>query len=47
MRAGTRCTTVGVDRKYMGGATEGTDGYPATVLAETHVLDLDRDKTSS
>lgn len=47
VRAGAGCTAVGVDGKYMGGATEGADGHPATVLAETHVLDLDGDKTGS
>ncbi len=31
----------------MGGAAEGADGYPATVLAETHVLDLDGDRTGT
>lgn len=47
MSAGTGCTAVGVYGKYMGGAAEGADGYPAAILAETHVLDLDRDKTDT
>lgn len=47
MRAGAGCTAVGVDGKHMGRASEGADGYPATVLAETHVLDLDKDRTGS
>ncbi|TNN80730.1 hypothetical protein EYF80_008964 [Liparis tanakae] len=38
---------IGVDGKHVGGAAEGADGYPAAVLAETHVLDLDRDRTST
>lgn len=40
--AGAGGTAVGVDREHMSGAAEGADGYPATVLAETHVLDLGR-----
>lgn len=42
MRAGAGGAAVGVDREHVGGAAEGADGYPATVLAETHVLDLGR-----
>lgn len=47
MRAGTGRAAIGVDGKHVGGAAEGADGYPAAVLAETHVLDLDRDRTST
>lgn len=47
MRASAGCAAVRVDGKDVGGAAEGADGYPATVLAETHVLDLDRDRTGT
>lgn len=47
MCAGAGRTAVGVDGKDVGGATEGADGHPAAVLAETHVLDLDGDVTGS
>lgn len=45
--AGAGCATVRVDREHVGGAAEGADGYPATVLAETHVLNLDRNITDT
>ena len=40
MSAGARRTTVGVDGKDVGGATQCADHHPATVLAKTDVLDL-------
>lgn len=40
MRAGAGSAAIRVDGKHVGGATEGADGHPATVLGETHVLDL-------
>ena len=47
MGAGTGCTAIGVDGKYMGCASKGADGNPATVLTKTHVLDLDRDRAGT
>lgn len=38
--AGAGSAAIRVDRKHVGGATEGADGHPATVLGETHILDL-------
>ena len=40
MRTGARSAAIRVDRKDVGGATEGADGHPATVLGEAHILDL-------
>lgn len=43
MCAGAGSAAIRVDRKHVGGATEGADGHPATVLGETHILDLGRE----
>lgn len=42
--AGARSAAIRVDRKDVGGAAEGADGHPATVLGETHILDLGRQR---
>lgn len=42
MCAGAGRATVGVDGKDVGGATQCADHHPATVLAETDVLDLEK-----
>lgn len=44
MSAGAGSAAVRVDREHVGGATEGADGHPATVLGETHILDLGRQR---
>lgn len=44
MGTGAGCTTIGVDRKDMGGAPKGAYSDPAAVLAETHVLNLNQKK---
>lgn len=44
VRAGARSAAIRVDRKDVGGAAEGADGHPATVLGETHILDLGRQR---
>lgn len=44
MCAGAGSATVGVDGKDVGGATQCADHHPATVLAETNILDLGKEK---
>ena len=41
----THCdvTSIGGDGEDMGGAIERADSYPPTIVAETHILDLERE----